>query len=504
MQFVGWMMDIAREQSPSYEFLEEVASRSLDAGYNVLGLYLEHRFAYPSAPWAADVGALTTKTVQRLTKSFSPKGLRVIPFLNTLGHMEGFIRAEGGQQYAEGETTRGSAQICPSNKEAVKFVRGLVSDAIKAFDDPWIHLGGDEAHQLGQCPVCAKKVAKGGVGKLYGEYYRDLCEFVLKKGRTPCLWADMVLQYPEALEMLPKETILFDWQYSDSPSKTTAQLQKAGFKVVVCPAVHTYDATWCHLPLTMKNVDDHVAAAKKLKCEGVLVTTWEFSFFTNYASTLPVIYAAGRRIAKKAPWEKALKEEGCAEYAEAAKVLGEKIPKLSKFMKPGTWRPLRELFVMKDNPFYLWEAWRDEACGKVGTEILKLCDHLDKTLPPQDPLHWSVQLHRVAVEWVRICEKAYQRYAKRDVRKCAALLEEGALRIATLGPGLRRIEEMGGSRADSLRLRRIVQRVKQVARRVLEQQRGTAKPKYLPAFEVIYHPAFVPGDQAAWRVSQYK
>ncbi|GIV01861.1 MAG: hypothetical protein KatS3mg015_0691 [Fimbriimonadales bacterium] len=120
MQFVGWMMDIAREQSPSYEFLEEVASRSLDAGYNVLGLYLEHRFAYPSAPWAADVGALTTKTVQRLTKSFSPKGLRVIPFLNTLGHMEGFVRAEGGQQYAEGETTRGSAQICPSNQEAVK------------------------------------------------------------------------------------------------------------------------------------------------------------------------------------------------------------------------------------------------------------------------------------------------------------------------------------------------------------------------------------------------
>ncbi len=503
MRFAGWMMDVAREQSPTLDLLREVCARSLDAGYNALGLYLEHRFAYPSAPWAADVGALKAKEIERLAKQFSPKGFRIIPFINTLGHMEGFIRAEGGQWLAEAPTARGSAQVCPSRKEVVTFVRGLVDDVIRTFDDAWIHLGGDEAHQLGQCPKCEKRVKKVGEGGLYGEYYRDLCEHVLEKGRTPCLWADMVLAHPEALKMLPKETVLFNWQYSDDPSPTTKKLLKAGFKVVNCPSVHTYDATWCHLPLTQQNIDDHVKAAKELKTEGVLVTSWEFSFLTNYASTLPLIYAAGLRMSGKS-WSAAIKKTGGKEYYDAAKALGEQIPKLSKFLRPGTWRPLREAFIMRDSPFYLWEEWRSEAVGKVGTEILKICDKLDEVLPPQDPLHWCVQLHRVAVDWVRLCDKAYQKYSKRDVRGCAELLEEGALRIATLGPGLRRIEEMGGSHADTLRLRRIVQRVKQVARRVLEQQRGTAKPKFLPAFEVISHASFVPGDQAAWRAAQFR
>lgn len=503
MRFAGWMMDVAREQSPTLDFLREVCSQSLDAGYNALGLYLEHRFAYPSAPWAADVGALKPKEVERLSKEFSPKGLRVVPFINTLGHMEGFIRAEGGQWLAEGPTTRGSAQVCPSRHEVVTFIRGLVDDVIRSFDDAWIHLGGDEAHQLGQCPKCERRVKKVGEGGLYGEYYRELCEHVLEKGRTPCLWADMVLAHPEALKMLPKETVLFDWQYSDDPTPTTKRLLEAGFRVVNCPSIHTYDATWCHLPLTQQNVDDHIEAAKELNTEGVLVTSWEFSFLTNYASTLPLIYAAGRRISGKA-WSAAIRRSGGKEYYDAAKALGEQIPKLSKFLRPGTWRPLREAFIMRDSPFYLWEEWRGEALGKVGTEILRICDKLDDVLPPQDPLHWCVQLHRVAVEWVRLCEKAYQKYSKRDVRGCAELLEQGALRIATLGPGLRRIEEMGGSHADTLRLRRIVQRVKQVARRVREQQRGTAKPKYLPAFEIISHASFVPGDQAAWRSAQFR
>ena len=94
MQFIGWMYDIAREQAPSEDRLREVLGRSKAAGYTAVGLYLEHRFAYPSAPWAAAQGCLTPDVVRRLRAEAVPTGLRVVPFLNTLGHMEGFIRSE--------------------------------------------------------------------------------------------------------------------------------------------------------------------------------------------------------------------------------------------------------------------------------------------------------------------------------------------------------------------------------------------------------------------------
>ena len=97
MDFIGWSIDIAREQSPSEAWLSEVLTRSREAGYNAVGLYLEHRFAYPSAPWAAGAGCLTPQVARRLVDTCRDTGPRIIPFLNTLGHMEGFLRSQGGQ-----------------------------------------------------------------------------------------------------------------------------------------------------------------------------------------------------------------------------------------------------------------------------------------------------------------------------------------------------------------------------------------------------------------------
>ena len=57
--FTGWMFDMAREQSYCESTFTDMIKRSADAGYDALGLYFEHRFAYPSAPFAQDQGALT-------------------------------------------------------------------------------------------------------------------------------------------------------------------------------------------------------------------------------------------------------------------------------------------------------------------------------------------------------------------------------------------------------------------------------------------------------------
>ncbi len=61
-----WLYDIAREQSPTYDVMRRMCDVTLEAGYNAIGLYLEHRFAYPHAPWAQGSGALDGRTIQRL------------------------------------------------------------------------------------------------------------------------------------------------------------------------------------------------------------------------------------------------------------------------------------------------------------------------------------------------------------------------------------------------------------------------------------------------------
>ena len=497
MQFIGWMYDVAREQSPSENLLRNTLERSAAAGYNAVGLYLEHRFAYQSAPFAAAPGCLTPALIRRLSSTFRPRGLRLIPFLNTLGHMEGFIRSESGQWLSEGKSGSGSAQICPSRPACARFAQDLVADAMDAFDDEWVHLGGDETRQLGQCPRCAERINKIGPGGLYAEYFARLCQWVLERGRRPCLWGDMLIEHPEALDAIPRHTLIFDWQYENNPRETTRKFRQHGFDVVCCPAMHTYDAGWCFLDTSRQNIDQHAADARDQRALGVLVTTWECRYFTQYANILPLIYAAGRRLSSGADWETALIEEGGAAYTRAVKILGNLIPALSDFLRPGTWRQLRDRFVIRLNPFHLWQDWRDEAGGPVSDEILRLCEEAEQSLPPEHALQFPVVLHRVAIEWVRLVEHAYHLYADGQTAQCLVELEKGDALLECLRPGLEQAVATGGSIADVARLERLRECLSNVCRRIREL--GSS---YRPAFQTLIHGAYVPGDQAAWQTAE--
>lgn len=511
MQFIGWSFDIARDQAPSLDLLGELVKRSAAAGCNALGLYLEHRFAYRSAPWAAGAGCVTPEMIRAVASQARQANLRIIPMLSTLGHMEGFIRAEGGQWLAEGGDAAGmlSLQMCASRKECRDFARGLVRDAIDAFDDPWVHLGGDESRQLGNCPACAARVAAVGRGGLYGEYYGELCRWVLRQGRRPCLWGDMLLALPEALPHLPRETVIFDWQYDHAPAESARVFLDAGFDVVCCPALHTFDSGWCFLAATQRNIDEHAAAARSAAAAGgrgalgVCVTTWEFTFFSALESVLPVVLAAVRRLASGTTWDVALAAEGGPAYLACAKLLGDGIPAAARFLAPGTWRLLRDRLVMRGNPLQLWREWREEACGPAGDAVLALCDRLDAlTAREGDPaatLRGPVQLHRSAVRFVRTVEVAAQHYRSRKWSEARQALQEAEAILAGLRPWLEGVAARGGSVSDVARLEQLCGHVQSVRRRIEALPNGGDARGYVPSFELIAQPGYVPGHQAGWR-----
>ncbi len=501
MDFIGWMYDIAREQSPREDALAEMFRRSRAVGYNAVGLYLEHRLAYASAPWAAGPGCLTPEVVQRLAARGHTDGLRIIPFLNTLGHMEGFMRSEGGQWLAEGDAGFGGAQMCATRPACVAFARGLVEDALATFDDEWVHLGGDETQQLGQCPSCAERVAEVGQGGLYAEYFGPLCRYVLERGRRPCLWGDMLRQHPEALDAIPRDTVIFDWQYFGDPLESTRAFRQRGFDVVCCPSIQTYNAGWCFLAESEENIDAHAAAARAAGARGVLVTTWEQSYFTQYGTILPLIYAAGRRLSRADDWQAAITAEGGAAYARAADILGNEIPQAASFLRPGTWRQLRDNLVIRQNPFYLWQRWRGEACGAAGDAVLALCDEAEASLSGEEPLRFCILLHRAAVAWVRCAERAAGAYARDERDACVSALECGGDALKRLRPGLQQAARGGGSRADVKRLDLLVAKVERAGRRVRQLSVGAT---HRPAFEMLVHDAYVAGDQAGWRTGAYR
>ena len=195
-----WTYDIARGQCPDLQYLRQLCKLSLDNGYNAIGLYLEHRFAYPSAPWAAGKEILTPDVITTLQGEFPT--LQLVPFINLLGHFEGFLYTQAGAGLAK-DRFKGM-QADPANADFQTLCRNLIDDTVAIFKSDLIHIGGDETQQLGSTDEEKSRV--------YAEHFGPLAQYVIDRGRTPGVWGDMYFEHPAALDAMPKETIIFDWQ----------------------------------------------------------------------------------------------------------------------------------------------------------------------------------------------------------------------------------------------------------------------------------------------------
>jgi hypothetical protein len=294
-----WTYDLAREQAPTLDHLRTFCDVTRAGGYNAIGLYLEHRFAYPSTPWAHGKGCVTPEMVRTLIEEYPD--LQIIPFVNLLGHMEGFLYTENGARFAE-ERFKG-LQADPTNPDLVRLAEAIIDDTLTIFTSEIVHIGGDETWQLGVGEGSRQRVAEyereagvDGKARLYGDHFGPLARRITDAGRRPAVWGDMFFDHPTALDLIPRDVVIFDWQYFRGPSHTSRLFRERGYDVVYSPALHTYNATWLHLPQSEENVREHAVAAVNDGAYGVCVTTWELALFGNYETILPAIRASGQML----------------------------------------------------------------------------------------------------------------------------------------------------------------------------------------------------------------
>lgn len=473
-----WTYDIAREQCPSPAFLDRLATETLDAGYDGIGLYLEHRFAYSSARWAHGVGSIGPDDIARLRRSHP--SLRIVPFINLLGHTEGFLYTERGKRFAE-ERFKG-LQACPSNPEFQSFAASILDDVLNVFDDEIVHLGGDETTQLGRCPICEKKSAS----TLYQEHFAPLCDRVRAAGKRPAVWGDMLLEHREVA--FPKDTLIFDWQYFTSPLETSKHFVEAGYEVICCPTLHAYNSTWLNAKQSEGNVRDAHAAASKLGA-GFCLTTWECGLFGNYETLIPAIKWAAN---PNEPMSDAYAD--CRDWFE---LMGEKLVELGGMFAAGRIRSsLKCRLLLYGNPFLAWLHHHDELTGPIGDAALEIARRAIQVAPDSDYRGVAVFLEK-AIEFVRLADQSRQAYAQ----------ELPGIAVSALAPCRQIFDELekvavasnlnaGGSLADAARCRQAKSHVETVVRRLRDY--GSGQLEYLPSFETITHPQFCPHDQGCW------
>ena len=87
------------------------------------------------------------------------------------------------------------------------------------------------------------------------EQITDPQKMLLKaRGKRMMMWGDMLLHYPEAIDLIPNDTIIMDWHYGpqhDYPS--IAQFRDKGFEVFVVPALSSWVRLFPDYEMALEN-----------------------------------------------------------------------------------------------------------------------------------------------------------------------------------------------------------------------------------------------------------
>ena len=275
----GMHIDL-RTQVMTVKALKDLAKDASEGGINTLVMEWEATFPFEKHSTLCNEYAYTREEIKDFVSYCGSLGIDVIPLQNCFGHCDYILRH---QRYAAlREDTKDMSQVCPSKPGRCKEVfREVFAEVVQLHPSKYIHIGADETRLLGKCKSCAAKVSRAGTSKLFVDYVNEMCSIVRELGKTPIIWADMLLKHPEAAAQLPEDLIILDWNYGWDWDHfgPFANIENQGFELWGAPALRSGPDN-IHLVLWkkhFKNLTDYIPEARKRGMKGMIETSWSTS-----------------------------------------------------------------------------------------------------------------------------------------------------------------------------------------------------------------------------------
>ncbi|HAK53057.1 MAG TPA: glycoside hydrolase [Gammaproteobacteria bacterium] len=294
----GVMLDISRCKVPTIATLFEIIDALATLKFNQLQLYVEHTFTFTNHPvvWR-NASALTPSQMLQLQKYCSDRFIELIPSLNSFGHFERWLRHPPYHKFAEcpdgfvhplTNQSKSYGSTLKPNRQSLQLLEELYDEYLPLFDSPYFNVGGDEPWELGRgwsAPLCKEQ----GTEVVYLSFMQKINRLVKKRGRKTMFWADIILQHPKALNMLPNDLTALIWGYEASHPfrKECAQLAEIGAPFYVCPGTSSWNGITGRFSNAKRNLSTAARNGLSFGAEGYLVTDWGDNGHHQY---LPISY----------------------------------------------------------------------------------------------------------------------------------------------------------------------------------------------------------------------
>ena len=207
----------------------EIASVAAWRGH---GLPLPPLLGSGPAPYG---GVYSSEDVARMSSHCAELGLLLLPEIDLPGHGHAAMTAlpslrepgdAGGYRSVQGFEGNALHPLLPQTRQ---FVSAAITSALRLFDGPAMHIGGDEVAPDTWSGSPSARAAAGGrpTGSLQSSLLELGHRFVTKAGRKTVVWEDAV----HHANFDPQKTVALVWQHPDRAFELAAR----GHDVVLAP-----------------------------------------------------------------------------------------------------------------------------------------------------------------------------------------------------------------------------------------------------------------------------
>lgn len=280
----GVMLDVSRGRVPTMETLYGLVDRLAALKYNQLQLYTEHTFAYRQhrEVWA-DASPLTGEEILALDVYCRERFIELVPNQNTFGHMRPWLTRERYRDLAEaphGCNTRWGwfaepFSLNPGDPRSLELVSSLLDELLPHFSSRQVNVGCDETVDLGE-GRSRETVAARGFGAVFLDYLLKVHAEVQRRGRTMQFWGDIIMEYPELTDLLPRDAVALEWGYeANHPfDEHGARFAASGVPFYVCPGTSSWNSIAGRTENALANLENAARNGLRHGAVGYLVTDW--------------------------------------------------------------------------------------------------------------------------------------------------------------------------------------------------------------------------------------
>ena len=265
--------DMTRGPSSTLDTLKFEVATGAHLKMNLFTYYMEHQYAFKKHPQIGPQdGSLEPEDLKALVEYAKRIHVDILGNQQSFGHWGHILKHDRYAHLREAPDV-----LCPVKEESYQLLDDLYSEVCPLLPFPWFNVCCDETWNLGKGP--SKELAEEiGVGGVYVRHIRRVHDLLKDKyQKRMMMWGDIILQHPDRLDEVPKDTIMLTWGYSAKPS-FESQIEpfvQSGYEFFVCPGISNWSRILPDFATTTTNIHNFVRDGTKLGALGMLNTAWE-------------------------------------------------------------------------------------------------------------------------------------------------------------------------------------------------------------------------------------